>query len=285
MYNLRFDSNITGKTLEMTLENNIVIGHVEGATGGTVSLGLAQGYQQIGQTVISTAVSGMSLTITGFIFDGDTKIKRTLLQIFAPFTTGRLWWNNEYFCDVVVQSYPTISQERHSRFSFRLYSETPYWSYKNLVSTINGITQPEFQFPVNYSTPHRFGTRDLSRDYSILNNGDVESPFDIQISGTEDVVNPKVLNLTTGESLLFNGTVAVGETLRLYQKSGKLRVVLTHTDGTETNEFAMLDDLSSFFTLEAGTNLLQSRADSGGNNMITAISFYPLYAGVLANGV
>lgn len=284
MYNLRFESN-SGKTLILNYENDIIIRRVTGANGIGMSLGLSQGYQQIGQAVVSTSVNGMSLTIEGYILDGNTQRKRDLLQAFAPFSSGRLWWEDKYFVDVVVQNSPTISQRKHSTFSFRLYSKTPYWSKKDKVFSASGGTLAEFKFPINYSTPHRFGTKSFSDLYNIINSGDVKTAFDIEISGSETIRNPKIINRKTGEFLLFNCEILAGEKITLTQTEENIIVTKKHVDGSETNEFSILDDFSTFFTLDVGDNIINTEAESGEYNMEIMVSFYPLLSGVLANGV
>ena len=284
MYDLTFESK-TGKNLILNYENDIIIRRITGANGINLTLGLSQGYQQIGRSVISAAIGGMTLTIDGYILDGNTQRKKELLQAFAPFSSGRLWWEGRYFVDVVVQSSPTISQTRHSTFSFRLYAETPYWSEKDKVTSVSGNVAPEFRFPINYSTPHRFGTKNPLKSYNIVNSGDVEALFDVEISGLEDIENPKIVNKKTGKFLLFNGDISVGERLVFSQTQKNIEVKKKHLDGSETNAFDMLDDFSSFFSLDVGDNIVDIEADSGKDAMEVSISFYPLLSGVLANGV
>lgn len=285
MYNLKFESFTTRKTMFLNFENDIIIRRVEGATGTTVSLGLSQGYQQIGQSVLSATVGGMTLNISGYILDKNTLKKQELLQAFAPFTTGRLWWEDKFFVDVQIKDSPTISQEEHSSFSFRLFSPSPFWSSKTKSSTVSGITSPKFSFPINYATTHEFGSKNMAEKYVVVNQGMVDTAFELEISGTEQIVNPRIFSETSGEVLQFIGSVEVGEILKLTQTTKNILVTKIHVDGSETNEFSMLDDESSFFRLKVGDNVLKNEADEGESGMITQVSFYPLYSGVLANGV
>ena len=285
MYDLKFESNTTGKVLFLNYENDIIVSRVEGATGTSVSLGLSQGYKQVGQSVIASTVGGMTLTIRGKILDANTQKKQDLLKTFAPFSTGRLWWDNKYFVDVEVKDSPTITQERHSVFSFRLFSQSPFWSNGTLSSFTSGISTAQFSFPIKYSSPHNFGSKDFSKEYNVYNSGSVDTVFELKIWGTEPVKNPKITNKKTGEFLRFIGDIETGELLTMRQTAKAIYITKTAVDGTETNEFSMLDDESSLFRLKIGDNVLTNEAEEGIYSMVSKISFYPLESGVLANGV
>lgn len=283
MYDLTFEKN--GNTLLLKHENGINISTVEGATGLPVSLSTAQGYQQIGEVVSSQTVSGRYIVLNGFIFKEFSKQKKDLMSFFSPFSSGRLFWEDKFFIDVVVKDAPTISQNQDSTFSVRLFAPFPFWSSKTKTSQINGQTTKEFSFPINYTVSHRFGTKNNSLEYVVTNTGEVESLFELNLSGPEKIVSPKITNVKTGEFLMFNGEINVGETLRLYQDSGKIRIVLKKVSGEEENVVSWLDEESSLFSLHVGDNRLVSEAEQGDTNMVSAISFYPLYSGVLMNGV
>lgn len=284
MYNLTFEAK-NGTRLLLNYENGINISRVEGATGLPVSLQTAQGYQQIGQSVSSQTVKGRDIIINGFVFSENARQKKALMAAFAPFSEGRLYWENKYFLDVVVKNAPNISQNRDSTFSVRLFAPFPFWSDKTKKSQTNGQVTKEFSFPVNYATPHRFGTKIPGDEYVVYNSGEVESPFELNISGSEKIIAPKIINVKTGEFLKFNGEIDVGETFKFYQDGGKIRVVLVRTTGEEENVVSLLDEESSLFTLYAGDNRLKAEAEDGSANMVSVVSFYPLYSGVLMDGV
>lgn len=284
MYDLTFISS-TGEQLRMNYENNIIVKTVDGATGISVDLSTAQGYQQIGESIVSQSVTGKTLEISGFIWHGDTATKNRLLKVFSPFVSGRLVWENRYFIDVTVQDTPTISQERDSTFVFRLRSNSPFWSAIQPKVSENGKTVAEFSFPVNYSSPHRFGTKDSSTGFSLYNEGMIDSPLYVEIGGNADIENPQITNVLTGEILRFNGTILSGEKLTLKTENGKIRVVKTNVSGIVENAFSMLDDDSTLFTVKAGDNMFSATAAEGVNSMVVLLSFYPLYSGVLMDGV
>ena len=55
-----------------------------------VDLETSQGYQQVGATVESRSISGVTRTVTGRILRNQDYCKRQLRDVFAPYVTGRL---------------------------------------------------------------------------------------------------------------------------------------------------------------------------------------------------
>ena len=74
-----------------------------------VELETSQGYQQVGATVESRSISGVTRTITGRILRNTAYLKRQLRDIFTPGATGRLTVAGKYYCDAEVQRCPAIS--------------------------------------------------------------------------------------------------------------------------------------------------------------------------------
>ena len=67
-----------------------------------VELETSQGYQQVGATVESRSISGVTRTITGRILRNTAYLKRQLRDIFTPGATGRLTVAGKYYCDATV---------------------------------------------------------------------------------------------------------------------------------------------------------------------------------------
>ncbi|MBQ2812324.1 MAG: phage tail family protein [Clostridia bacterium] len=293
MYDLRFVSD-TGKELVLNYDSGIVVGKVDGATGMTVTQKTAQGYKQVGVTISALTVGGRDLLISGFIFEENAQKKQELISTFAPFVTGRLYWEDRYWIDVAVKNAPTVYQEKDSRFSMRLFAADPYFRSTEQNTAQNGITTNMFSFPLIFSgttigtdRPHQFGVQSTSGTFNVPNNGQAETPFDLEIEGTVDITSPQLTDSATGAFLLWNGTIAVGEKLRIWSESGRIRATLTDTNDEVTNVLGLIDDDSTLFSLPVGDNILEATAETAEQTaaMRTTISYYTLYSGVLMNGV
>lgn len=284
MYDLRFVSD-SGREITLNYASGIIVSRVTGVTGMSVTTKTAQGYQQVGVSVSALTVEGRDLTIRGFIFRENAEKKKELLDIFSPFEQGRLYWDSRYWIDVVVKNAPEIEQEKDSHFTFRLFAPDPYFRATEELISRNGETTGAFSFPVNYSQPHMFGTKSSDTQFIVTNNGQANAPFELTIEGLDPIVNPIVRNMSTGEMLKWNGTIAAGERLRVYNERGRIRVTLRDVSGVENNAIYGLDDDSTLFSLAVGDNIIQIAADSGQAAAEAIMSFYPLYSGVLMNGV
>lgn len=284
MYDLTYKSD-SGRSLTLNYQNGIIVSRVTGVTGMVVDTKTAQGYQQVGVSISSLTVGGRELTISGFIFQENAEKKQDMLNILSPFEQGRLYWDTRYWIDVVVKNAPEIEQEKDSHFSFRLFAPDPYFRANEEFISRNGETTGAFSFPVNYSQAHKFGTKTSDTQFVVTNSGQANAPFELTLEGLDDIVNPIVRNMSTGEMLKWNGTIAAGERLRVYNERGRIRVTLRNVSGVENNAIYGLDDDSTLFSLAVGDNIIQIAADSGQAAAEAIMSFYPLYSGVLMNGV
>ena len=293
MYDLRFVSD-KGKELTLNYNNGIVVGKVDGATGMAVNQKTAQGYQQVGVSLSALTVGGRDLRIDGFIFEENVQKKQELISTFAPFVQGRLYWEDKYWIDVAVKNAPQVDQEKDSHFTMRLFAPDPYFRSMDKSTAQNGITTNMFSFPLIFSgttigdgRPHQFGISSTSGTFNVPNNGQSEAPFDLEIEGTVDIVSPQLTDSSSGAFLLWNGTIAVGEKLRIYSESGRIRATLTDTNDEVTNVLGLIDDDSTLFRLPVGDNILEATAETAEQTaaMRTTISYYTLYSGVLMNGV
>ena len=227
-----------------------------------VDLETSQGYQQLGATVESRSISGVTRTVTGRILRNQDYCKRQLRDVFAPYVTGRLTIAGAYWCDAEVQRTPDISVSGlWPTFSFQLYCPGPYWhSVKELTVSTLSVT-PTFRLPVCYDV-HSYGVREQANYLRIANTGLATQDWALTLEARGPVVNPGVKDPETGEFLRFVTTLQDGDKLRLYREGGQLKLEQI-IDGTGYNIMSTLDGSSTLWTLRHGTQAWQRTADSG----------------------
>ena len=166
-----------------------------------VDLETSQGYQQVGATVESRSISGVTRTVTGRILRNQDYCKRQLRDVFAPYVTGRLTIAGAYWCDAEVQRTPDISVSGlWPTFSFQLYCPDPYWhSVKELTVSTLSVT-PTFRLPVCYDV-HSYGVREQANYLRIANTGLATQDWALTLEARGPVVNPGVKDPETGEFL------------------------------------------------------------------------------------
>lgn len=245
-----------------------------------VDLETSQGYQQVGATVESRSISGVTRTITGRILRNADYCKRQLRDIFAPSVTGRLTVAGKYYCDAEVQRCPAISAAlRWPTFSFQLYCPNPYWHSvtETLAATIK--VTPVFRLPACY-TSHQYGIREQASYIRILNDGLDTQNWKLSLTARGDVVNPGVINPETGESLRFVTTLQDGDELQVYRENGQLRVEQV-IDGKNYDVFAVLDESSDLWTVYHGAQAWQRTADSGDSWLFLSLTMHAAFTTII----
>lgn len=279
MYNIKYISN-SGNSIVFGLKTDCVIATMDGITGYGVNISTSQGFAQTGVSISNLAVGGQSINIRGYVLNNQTAAKKELLSVFAPLSSGVLWWEDKYWLPVAVKSAPEIAQKDWARFSISLFAPYPFWRGKDAIHRIVGRVIPAFSFPVNYSAPHRFGTTDINSAVNCFVNGNLDTDFRITFTAKGDnVVNPSLVNLKNGKSTSFSITLGPGNSISMFREDGMLHVVKT-ADSLESNAFDALDDTSELFSLLPGDNPLRIDAESGKTEMSADIIYYDVYAGV-----
>jgi hypothetical protein len=277
MINLKYISE-RGAQMVFSLANGLVINTVDGFTDCDVDIATSQGFGQIGETVTNVSVKGKKLDVEGRIFGEGTALKRQLLNTVVPLESGVLWLNDKYWIGVCVQSSPNIQQKANALFTFRLYAPFPFWRAASETYYQLGGIIPAFSFPLDLSAAFTFGSRAADTFVNCINRGNVKVAFRLDITGTEEIVNPKITNIYTFEETSFTVTLAVGQKLSMYREGDILRVTMTE-NGVETDVFDVLGEDSNLFWLYVGDNVLRGDADSGLSTATFVVTLWPTYAG------
>lgn len=249
--------------------------------GVDVALGTSQGFSQIGETVQTRSVGGRTIDVKGELYGSIAERKNALRNACAPLSSGRLVFDSRFFIQVYVKSAPTFSPKQgNGRFMMQFFAPFPFFSsVTEKAYSIGGVTK-EFRFPVNYSIPHRFGTRSAAKATNVVNDGDVAVPFRMDLRVTGSCENPVITNLNTRAFLKITGTLDVGDRISVYLgKDNAIRVERTNGGVTE-DILSRLDDDSTLFELAAGDNLLAASDDNGGLGMSVQFTFNPARAAI-----
>lgn len=271
-----------GQTLHINVPGCGLMGSLDPINGVDVTVSTSHSVNQIGDSIDSQTVGGVLRTISGEC--QTVAAAKQLLAALPPFASGRLILNDRYFCEFVVKKSPYVVRTKGSlngrTFSAMLYCRLPYWQSVDAVQCVLGGSVPTFRLPVNYSTPHRFGARRPSAFVNVRNSGDFRADYRLSFrSEIGQIVNPYLLNVTTGQQMRLMTTLEPGQEYLLYWKNHHLCCTRT-ADGMTEDVLSVLDDDSTLFHLDAGDNLLKIGADSGGDNLQSTISFYSVHMGV-----
>lgn len=269
--------NENGGTIVFEYANGYLINKPSGIDTVAVNLAQAQGINQVGGTVESKTVQPRPVTISGIICGKDqTARKEALMSVIRPDLSGKLY-ADDYYLNVHVTATPVIEpRSKFAHFQFSITAPYPYWQKDSSVSQALSGVQKQFKFPWNISLPYRFGQWMETQFMNVLNNGQVPVPFTATFYAKNEVVNPKIIHVTTGETLILNKTMVSGE---------RVVVEITHdrtyvTSSVDGNIRGALDLDSTLFRLGVGDNVLKPDADSGLNQMEVQLNFATEIVGV-----
>ncbi|SDM14606.1 phage distal tail protein [Sediminibacillus halophilus] len=177
----------------------------------------------------------------------------------------------------VLESVPTFPEKRQNPFQEFLVSwkcPDPYWKDPQEVSRALKAYEGKFTFPFNF--PVEFGIEGDST--SIYNEGDVETPVQINIQGP--VSNPMVKNRTTGDYIRIWRTLSADEVLHIDTNQQNKRVEIYLNGSVIQKAWGYLDDYSELFKLIPGQNKISYVADSSTDNAIASIAWKNRYVGI-----
>lgn len=243
----------------------------------SIDLSQAQGINQVGATIQSSNIQPRPVTITGF-FVGDMQSanKDRLLSVIRPDLGGRLY-ADDYYLNVYPTATPTIeAKPAFAQFQLSLLAAYPYWCKDDSASaTLSGI-QKLFKFPWNISRSYQFGQLMETQFMNVPNRGQVPVPFTATFIATDDVVNPKITNATTGKFLLVKKSLVSGERL-VVEITHERTYVTSSVDGDCRGALSLSSNL---FRLDVGDNVLKPGADEGLNKMQVNINFATEIVGI-----
>lgn len=271
-----------GVTLDLGWDYGIPY-NIDPLNGVSVDLQLAQGVNQVGQTVERQSVAGVYREIVA-TFDGENGDADAdfFLRSLPYQTGGTLYFGDKWFCRFVISKTPyTTKLHPFPVLDFMVFCPKPFWYSLEAANYVLGGFEAAFSFPVNYETPHYFATKNADATVNVRNTGSLPVPFTAILRCDAAVTNPRILNTLTGKQIGFLTTLLPGQKIELYRTTTD-RLAAKRTEGeTEENIFSLLDEDSDLTELLPGDNFLKTDADTGADNLQVLVSFYPMYSGIL----
>ena len=274
MFEVVFEAD-NGRKFTFGRNGNNYFGMSSG-NGMEVNLGTSQGFSQVGETVETQSVGGRPIDVTGELYGDIVERKNTLRSVCAPFVTGRLAFQKEYFIRVYVKAAPSFSAVKNNGlFKMQFFAPFPFFYDVNEKLYSIGTVTPQFRFPVNYGVTHRFGTRSAVRYTNIINSGDVRVPFRAHLQSDGTCTNVTITNLKTFAFLKLNGVLNAGDSVEIYRDNDNvLRAELT-SGGVVSDIISWIDEDSKLFELDVGDNLISANDDEGGASLTARFTFSP----------
>ena len=278
MYNARIDID-GGGSVSFGYKSGIIF-DISPLSGADVDVNTSQGFQQIGTTVESLGVGGISRTIKGTFINAGLDEAKSMLANLPVFAQGKLWFNDEYYCNIVVEKTPTIARKgKKTTFTMMVYCNTPFWYDTERNQYSMGIWQKRFRFPTAFDS-HIFGERDASAFVDCVNYGSVRTAPTIIFTAASTVTNFGLINANTLEYIRINTSIEARETVTVYRKNSRLYIEKDNGNAVE-DIFEYLDEYSDLFWLYPGSNVLRMTAEQNEAGLQCVVAFENAYMGVI----
>lgn len=259
--------NELGESIEISHSLPFFLEEITGIDGIKNEIHRYKAVGQDGTTIEDKSLDEREINIIGKIRGtsrGDVLYcRRKLIRIFNPKLKGKLKYSYGGIIkeiDVEVEESPVFAKSnvwRVQRFMINLLGPDPFlldiYESGELIQTwIKG-----FQFPLKL--PFQLRQRGETKK-NIYNEGDVETPVEIIFKGP--AVNPSVTNLTTNEFIKVKRTLTSDDTLYITTERGNKKVEIKRGNGERENAFHYIDLDSTFFSLQAGDNLIEYNTEN-----------------------
>ena len=270
-------------------ERNYLLQDYEGFGEGPVTIQMQKAPFQDGRTLIDQLLEPRELTLSFNMFGNNKQElfdkRRNIQKLFNPANgLGIIQWEQDsgkiYEIDVVADGTPQFPSgdgrgKQHQTALVNLTAPNPLWRDDERINIVLAKYGGGLEFPFEFDL--EFGEPANSKVGN--NRGDIKTPVYIEIVGP--VVNPYIINETTGQKLDIQQTVETGEKIIIKTGFGEKEITLIGTDGSETNVMHWLTGDSEFFNLAVGENTLSFDEDSGaGDAGNMTIEFFQRYVGV-----
>lgn len=269
-------TNSKGKSIQMGAFTPFLIERIEGVSEIKNQISTVKGMHQDGNSISNKTLDTRHIMIEGAIDavskDEIERLRRELIKVFNAKHNGVL--TREYResirkidCEIESVKFAPENQ-RSQKFMISLMCSNPYWNDIEESSIMSAFINL-FKFPLTF--PMQFGAE--GSQVNINNIGDIETPVRIVMRGV--AVNPKLINMTTGEFIKINKTLGKEDMLEINTEFGNKEVLINGK-----NVYGDMTMDSSLFELEQGINVLTYETDSGAKDAKIEIYYKNRYIGI-----
>ena len=180
--------------------------------------------------------------------------------------------DREYAKDPKIGTAEGVLNERMSRVYIEVYCDNPLFTTESPSSVAIASWQNNLTFPLNFVDDQIvFGIRYPSIISSLNNSGDFPCGAVFTVRAKGEVVNPRLVNITTQDYMEFELTLQNGDTL-VVDTTGEI----PRASIGGKNKISSMTEDSSIIKMPVGISDLSYSAESGLNSMEVQIDISPL---------
>ena len=284
------------KSKSITLDTHktpYVLQERKGLNGLETDIKTFRSIAQSGVSVQASLIRERLVTIKGaIVYDDFTEkeiLKKNIYSVFNPAFGGDMKIvtdaGNEYnIKEVYIEEAPVFTEKLNGPdiefFTISFICPNPFiLSNEKAISLQNEVGNFKFDWEI-LEQGVTLSDIDANAIKNAPNHGDIETPVKITIRARGHMVDPFIINVSTGEAIYINYTLNAGDRIEITTEYGNKRVKHFKADETETDIFKFIDIKSSFFQLKLGDNLIKYGAKRSIENMSVDIKYNERYLGV-----
>ena len=205
--------------------------------------------------------------------------RQELIRFFSPFSSGTLTVNYlgvEREIEYEVESFQIESQNVCDMLEFKVELSCMDPIFQDIVQTGETISTWVKGWAWKFTLPFKLKERGEPKK-NVFNSGHTEAPLEIYFHGP--AVNPKIMNLSTGEFIRIKRELTSDDILYINTAFGQKKVEIIR-GGVSTDAFDYIDLQSVFFSLQVGDNMLEYTSENGLDPQSVEVRYKNRYIGV-----
>lgn len=282
MYKLTVE-NEKGEKLQLNPSRDYIVDDISGLTPADATINSSIVSTNDGAVFNSARINPRQIVL---IIKPQGNVEKNRINLYKYFKAKKpvkLYYKNG-LRDVVIEgrvesfdgSFFTLTQT----LTISIICLDPYFKYVR--DSIAGISQviPLFEFPFAIDEEGiEFSILDKTFTQVVLNEGDVETGVIIELTASNEVVNPRIYNVDTGEMFGLNFTMQLGDLIRINTNRNHKSVELVRYGETRDIINNIMKN-PAWFTLEVGDNIFSYDCDDGHEFLQLKFIYQNKYEGV-----
>lgn len=275
--------NERGERLELTHRLEYSVVDVQGLTPPNANINTTEMAGGDGSSYNSSSLTNRNIVILLYINSDIERNRQRLYRYFRVKRQCRIHYKNasrNVYIDGHVETVEPTMFKQTQAVQISILCPDPY--LKNETTSLYEFswTASYFEFP--FSIPEEgieFSGSDHVSSVDIINNGENEVGVEINLTASGAVLNPKIINVLTGEYFALNVDLDEGDVIKITTHRGKKRAIL-YKGGEEKNVMNAIASGSTWFKIDLGDNIFSYAADLGGQSLAVSFTFTEEFVGV-----
>lgn len=282
MFTLKL-TNEFHKEIELTHKNDYKVTSITGLNppGATISTSTVAGFD--GERYNSSRLNKRNVVITVVINENVAENLNEFNKLLLPKRYLKISYKTptrNVYIEGYTESFVYDHFNKKVSCQISVICPNPFWRAQESEEETLSPTIDLFEFP--FSIPKEgiaFSEYVGSKMGYIENLGNIEAGIQIDIEALKRVLNPFVVNVTTGQRMKLNIEIYEGDHIIINTERGNKSITLERNSELY-NALNNLADGSEWIQLLPGSNRFNYDADYGADNMKLYIKYPTLYGGV-----